>query len=284
MLNHQYVDIFLCGGASSSDYISVRDQIRDSLNKLNNIRVLYPEDLFIEMLKDKKYNLLDLESFLADNSDIICIVCESAGSLVELGAFTNNEKTVNKVVALIDSKRKRDKSFIMLGPIKLLQKHAEDKVLFYDPENLKEALDKLSKSFKKQSRKNGFYDKSVNNKAINTLIGLHYFIPILLYFHKSIGSDDLSNNLKVLLKNKEHCVKHFDTLFRPALKLLYKDNYIVKTIKEDIVVYSLTEKGYMEVNRLLGGLKIENKDMLYDGIRFDIMRNRYYNGTTASPR
>ena len=59
--------------------------------------------------KDKESDLLSLEKFLADNCDIICIICESAGSLVELGAFTNNDATVGKVIAVIEEKRKKIK-------------------------------------------------------------------------------------------------------------------------------------------------------------------------------
>ncbi len=61
----------------------------------------------MEFLNRKKYDLLALESFLADNSDLILIVCESPGSFAELGAFVNNESTLNKVVVLIQKKYKK---------------------------------------------------------------------------------------------------------------------------------------------------------------------------------
>lgn len=47
----------------------------------------------MELLSRKKYDLFTLENFLAENSDLIMIVCESPGSFTELGAFTSNEKT-----------------------------------------------------------------------------------------------------------------------------------------------------------------------------------------------
>lgn len=77
----------------------------------------------IEILnKTKDADLLSYEQFLASNSHVIVIICESAGSLVELGAFTNNEYTVDKVIAAVDKKLAKHKSFIMLGPIKYLKK------------------------------------------------------------------------------------------------------------------------------------------------------------------
>ena len=69
--------------------------------------------MLIEVLNETKdADLLSYEQFLANNSHMIVIVCESAGSLVELGAFTNNEYTVDKVIASVDKKRTKDKSFI----------------------------------------------------------------------------------------------------------------------------------------------------------------------------
>ena len=81
--------IFLCGGA---DKRHIRNKIRIQL-ETNGLQVLYPEDLFMDMLnRDKKADLLEYENLLASNSDIVCIICESMGSAVELGAFIQNEK------------------------------------------------------------------------------------------------------------------------------------------------------------------------------------------------
>lgn len=126
----QYIIVFLCGGASTKTNKYIRDKIRVLLENekrryswLLPIKVFYPEDLLIEVLnKTKDADLLSYEQFLANNSHIIAIICESPGSLVELGAFTNNEYTVNKVIAAVEKKKAKYKSFIMLGPIKYLKK------------------------------------------------------------------------------------------------------------------------------------------------------------------
>lgn len=278
-MKHRYIDVFLCGGASSNKYTSIRDKIRDELKGYRNIRILYPEDLFIEMLNNNKdYDLLSLERFLADNCDVICIVCESAGSLVELGAFTNNENTVDKVIALIEEKRKRQKSFIMLGPVKILRKKSKDRVIFYNEEldGIKEKLKKIFEKNKSIQEKGG---EEADYKPINTLIGLYYFIPIILYFFKNLNVEVLTGSLKFLFNEKGYSSVDFDTLFRPALKLLYKDKYISKNIKEGLIVYSLTENGYRQVNELLGEINIKNKNTLYDRIRFGIIRNKYYHSS-----
>jgi hypothetical protein len=272
-MNQNYIDVFLCGGASRKNKISVRDKIRDGLSKFENIRILYPEDLFIDMLnKNKEYDLLSLEGFLADNCDIICIVCESAGSLVELGAFTNNDNTVDKVIALVQEYRKRQKSFIMLGPVKILKKKGNERVIFYN-EHLEGINEKLKKTFinnKINGKKDGSY------KPINTLIGLYYFIPIVLYFFKKIDMEVLTTSIKFLFQNKGYPLEDFDTLFRPSLKLLYKDKYISKNFLEEKTTYTLTEKGYRMINKSLGKTNIKDKNTLCDRIRFGIINNKYY--------
>ena len=100
-IQHGNIDLFLCGAASTKEKTSYRDIIRGKLEDNANLSILYPEDMFMEMLNRKKYDLLTLEKFLASNSDIILIVCESPGSFTELGAFVNNSETLEKVVVLL---------------------------------------------------------------------------------------------------------------------------------------------------------------------------------------
>lgn len=276
-MNQNYIDVFLCGGASSNKYTSIRDKIRVGLlQKYKNIRILYPEDLFIEMLNiNKDYDLLSLEKFLANNCDIICIVCESAGSLVELGAFTNNDDTVDKVIALIEEKRKRQKSFIMLGPVKILKKKGKDRVIFYN-EELDEINEKLKKIFEKMKSLQTKAMQSEKYKPINTIVGLHNFIPIILYFFKKIDVEILTGSLKFVFQKLGYSIDDFDTLFRASLKLLYKEKYISKNIEVGRIIYTLTENGYRQVNESLGEINIKDKNVLYDRIRFGIISNEYY--------
>ncbi|MBD8005214.1 retron St85 family effector protein [Bacillus norwichensis] len=279
-INQNYVDVFLCGGASSLVKKSIRDQVRDEMKKYSNIRILYPEDMFIEMLnKYKNYDLLSLEGFLADNSDIICIVCESAGSLVELGAFTNNGKTVNKVVAVIDEKRKRDNSFIMLGPIKILQKISKKNVLFYNENDITTLERDLNKRFNinRSKREEIISNRSSNNKALNTIIGMYYFIPLLLYFYKDLSSDKIVDLISYLMEKNEYEVKDFNTTYRASLKLLHKDKYLNKHVVQGDTRFSLTEKGYKNTNDLLNSVEMPNRTKLYDKIRFGIIKEQYYN-------
>ncbi|MDO8160447.1 hypothetical protein FKQ51_24650 [Bacillus toyonensis] len=277
-INQLTVDVFLCGGTSNAKHISTRDKVRKGMNALKDIRIHYPEDLFQEILnKNKEHDLLSLERFLAKNCDVICIVCESDGSLVELGAFTNNEETVNKVIAVIEEKRKKDKSFLMLGPIKRLKKTNKNQVFFYNPNKVEELNMQLRQAFRKNKIKNIRDKKQSINKTMNTITGLYYFIPIMLYFFNKLSIEIIIDFLKFLFRENNYELDEFDTLFRSSLKLLHKDKYISKSFSEGELVYLLTEKGFKNVNKILGSVDIKNKTILYDRIRFGIMKREYYN-------
>lgn len=273
-INQNYVDVFLCGGASNnSNYI--RDEVKTNLEKLKNVRILYPEDLFIEMLyKDKQTDLLSLEKFLADNCDIICIICESPGSLVELGAFTNHN-TLDKVIAVIEKKHQKDKSFIMLGPIKLIKKQGKDNVIFYSKDKLFELTDKLKKRLRSKKSNHSGLKPAVDKRSINSIIGLYYFIPVVLYFFSSLEPLILTAYLKYLFKEKNYTKTEFDTLFRSSLKLLYKDKFIQKNNIRSNDFYKLTDRGYTNIINVLNDVNIRNKSKLYDSMRFGIMNEKY---------
>ena len=69
--NTGVIDVFLCGG---TDKISIRNTLRLYLLKNKGRRVLYPEDLFLELLNiNKEYNLF-LQAFymsLLTNKELI---------------------------------------------------------------------------------------------------------------------------------------------------------------------------------------------------------------------
>lgn len=272
-LKNETTDIFLCGGASFKGNLSIRDKLRNSLLLEKNIRILYPEDLFIDMMnRDKNYDLLSLEKFLAHNSDYIFIVCESAGSLVELGAFTNNEQTVGKVIAIFDEKRRRDKSFIMLGPAKILRKQGNEHIIFYnDPEDLK-------KKVIKNLRQLNFNNKKfrTHKKPLDNLMGLYHYLIIVLYFYQKLELNDLKKSLIMLYEEKKYNVQDFETLFRPTLKLLYKNKFLVKTNIDGKSIYSLTNKGVNNALKYIHNSNINGRNRLFDSVRFDIMKYDYY--------
>jgi predicted RNA-binding protein YlxR (DUF448 family) len=268
-INQYYLDVFLCGGAGKSEEF-LRDLVRDNLKVYKNIRIMYPEDLFVEQInKNKDYDLLSLERFLAKNCEVICVICESPGSLVELGAFVNNQETFEKVVAVVEERKKKERSFIMLGPIRMIQKKNKKNVIYYKRNDVKDLNAKLVKNFR-QSRPNS------KEKPINTIIGSYYFIKLLLFFYKTLTYKEVTLFIKFLYGDNKYPLSDFNTTFNSALKLLFKDKTITKSMSGNQSSYMLTSKGYKEVNKIIRNLNTNNKNYMIDQIRFGIIKEKYY--------
>lgn len=274
--DEQYIIVFLCGGASYKGKKSLRDKMRVLLENDKGkyysqlpIKIFYPEDLLIEVLnKTKGADLLSYEQLMANNSNIIAIICESAGSLVELGAFTNNEYTVNKVIAAVDKKRAKDKSFIMLGPIKYLKRKSKLNVVEYGNDEL-EFSHRLSQSIREK------YVKSTKNRdmSLSTIVGMHYFIQLLLYFFKTLNSKELVEIIQYIGKEYNVTLDNFNVIFNAALKLLFQDKQIVKMSTPRYSSYQLTRKGYKAMEKAIYNCTIRG---VCDKIRIDIMYYNFY--------
>lgn len=265
--------IFLCGGA---DKYHIRDKIRSQLER-NELQVLYPEDLFIDMLnRDKKSDLLEYENLLANNSHIVCIICESMGSAVELGAFVQNEQLLQKLIVCINQKYARDKSFIMMGPVKHLQKNSKSSVLVYKEKQPEVLGDELVKKFKRLQRLSRRRSEILSFEQLAAYIS---FIPIITYFYKSVKRKEIHKNLKVLLKEQGELPKNYNQLFNASIKYLIKSGKMV--IKFDDFrsdeTLSLSPKGYMETLNILSSSLAVDKTKLQDKIRCAILQRELNN-------
>lgn len=274
-IQHGNIDLFLCGAASTKEKISYRDIIRSKLEDNSNLSILYPEDMFMEMLNRKKYDLLTLEKFLANNSDIILIVCESPGSFTELGAFVNNSDTLEKVVILLQTKYKNTKSFIRLGPVEHVRMKNKNSIIYFN-HNIDEAIDKIKKYLKNRFRYLGYKRKESKIKDLNLISGQYYFIILLLYFYQELSVKMLVDNLKKLYKMKYN-IEEFDIIYSSAIKRLFKEGLIKKEEpSEKVIQYKLTDKGYDFASLLLSYVSLENRTRAIDKIRLKIMYSQYY--------
>lgn len=277
-IQHSNVDLFLCGGASDKSKISNRDELRKRLEKNKKLSIFYPEDMFMELLSRKKYDLFTLENFLAENSDLIMIVCESPGSFVELGTFTSNKKTLDKLVVLIQKKYKNDKSFIMQGPVRYIESHNKRNVIYFnnDLDDMGQAVEGyLSSKYwiyssRKFARKYGRYTKD-----INLISGQFYFILLLLYFYNEIETKEMNEAVRHIYNIRDFETDRFEILYTAALKRLYKERMLVKNVKNGAYFYSLSKKGYYAVKDLLKDVMVDNRDKLINGIRLDIISAQY---------
>lgn len=264
--------VFLCGGANKEN---IRNQTRAILEK-KHLQVLYPEDLFIEMLnRNKKADLLEYENFLAENADIICVICESMGSAVELGAFVQNQKIRDKMVVVINQKFSRDKSFIMMGPVKHIKKEYVDRVVFYKKDELDDLGKKLHKCFRKIHKKT-YFNKERSFDKLSAYIA---FIPMVVYFYKEIERKQLFHGLKEFLKDLNSLPPQYNELFNVAIKYLLKTGILVTDYcqSKNETVIALSDKGDIEIHGVLSQSIASEKTILHDRIRCAILKEQLNN-------
>lgn len=274
-IQHGNIDLFLCGAASTKEKTSYRDIIRKKLENDTGLTILYPEDMFMEMLNRKNYDLLTLEKFLANNSDIILIVCESPGSFTELGAFVNNGETLDKVVVLLQTKYKNAKSFIRQGPIEFVKRKNNDNVIYFN-NNIDEAVDMIKKYLKRRFRNLRHNGQESKLKDINLISGQFYFIILLLYFYQELDVNTLGEVLRYLY-NKKYSAEEFNIIRSSAMKRLFKEGLIKKEESSvKVIHYKLTDKGYGFANLLISYVSLENRTKIINKVRLKIMYSQYY--------
>ena len=263
---------FLCGGADKNN---IRNSVKNLLSK-KQFQILYPEDLFMEMLnRDKRSDLLEYENFLADNADVICIICESMGSAVELGAFVQNENIRKKLVVAINQKYSRDKSFIMMGPVKHIQKEYVDRVVLYKKDELDDLGKKLYKCFRKIHKKT-YFNKE---RSFNQLSAYIAFIPMVVYFYKEIERKQLFHGLKEFLKDLNSLPPQYNELFNVAIKYLLKTGVLITDYcqSKNETVIALSDKGDIEIHGVLSQSIASEKTILHDRIRCAILKEQLNN-------
>ncbi|MGC2421970.1 MAG: retron St85 family effector protein [Candidatus Acidiferrales bacterium] len=148
------ISIFLCGGADGADH-KLRMRLGESLAGLKSkyrYSVYYPEDMFVELvLGHQKQDLLTLENLLARSVSAVAILLQSPGTFTELGAFSNHELLKDKLVVVVDPKRKKAQSFVNSGPLRHLINETSSSVLFLKMDESN--LDALVKDVAEASRK-----------------------------------------------------------------------------------------------------------------------------------
>lgn len=262
------IDVFLCGAASTKKKTSYRDLLRNELKKAKRVSILYPEDLFMELLNRKKYDLLTLERLLATNSDYIVIVCESPGSFTELGAFVNNSETVDKVIVLLQTKYKNAKSFIRQGPVEYVRSKEKRRVIYYNADIL-EASEKIKKIL--YNKNNSGKKQKDSFKDLNIISGQYNFVLLLLYFYKTLTVKKLVSYIKSVYEAKEFDMSDFDMIYTAAIRRLFKEGLIKKYNSDNDTGYMLTDKGYDSAMALLSYVELKGKTKIFDKIRMKIL-------------
>lgn len=127
------VFIFLCGANKSPEMPHpVRDVLLEYARKhFTSFRFFKAEEIFEALSGESKTDLLTLEDKIADYSDCVIIICESASAFAELGAFTHSNQLVKQVLIINDRKFRDASSFITRGPVAKANKKSKFKPVLY---------------------------------------------------------------------------------------------------------------------------------------------------------
>ncbi len=278
-IKYKELDLFLCGGMSTRSKSSHRDILRKRI-KADNINILYPEDLFMEMLNKRQYDLLTMEEVLACNSDIIVIIPESPGSFAELGAFSQNKLIAKKLLVFQHNKFKRTRSFISQGPIDYMNRRYKGSVYYFN-EDMNQTAAILNKILKKRFKLYNKYSPDIIFKDINQLTGILSFSLLLMFFYDNIKLQQFEKTLKNMYN--EFCSDidnnnekdYFKIIYHAAVKLMLKRGLIEKKDISGVSYYSLSNKGYSKAKTLLDSVELDKRTYIINRIRLNIMNDQF---------
>ena len=266
-LSNNHTDIFLCGKNLREPSPNIRGDIYENLKNDENLMIFFPEKVFSEYFNiNKDADYLELENLLAENVDFVCIVCESVGAFVELGAFANSPNLKEKLIILNDKNFKDELSFINMGPIKHLKKFNKNSVIYYDDEA---DINKICKNLKSKFKAN--LKENDPPKAIDKITGMFYFISILLYFLGKLNKNKLRVFVKYVVDNLEKKNESFDFLatYNATEKSLFNFKF-VKNINNNSL--GITDLGKKFVFDLIH----KKTKSIYNKVISDIIKYKYY--------
>ena len=254
------INIFLCG-SSISNSNNIRSKLYDSLHDVRNVNIVFPEWLFSDLLDHQDYDLLSLEKELANNVDIIILPLEGFGTIAELGVFAAFPNIKEKVIAINLAKYKRKRSFINLGPIKLIKRANQNNVIYYKESEQDSMIDTVVKRVK-------YIKKREQKDNVENLFNLSRFMLFLIGAFQPISKDELAGMIMNWNPNIQ------DYYMDPCINILVKNNRICSENRNYITYFKLSEEGHEYVfdNVLKYVGKIKYFSNLRTGILFNKLR------------
>ncbi len=247
--------VFLCGGAIENEH-NGRSKMASIFNKHSKYELLYPEDIFDDLLAGPgQHSLLHLENILADGVDAIVLFPESPGSFAEIGAFSNNPRLAQKLIVISDKNYKSQKSFINYGPYRLIRESKTGAVLHCNYKDLDD-IDLGKKLYRNVNDRITRIKKShpVQKDVTNILEIEHFILPCIYLI------DD--TNFRTLTKLIEFATdedpKFCEIAIKSSLGRLASKRFISRTSDG----YNVTSEGASYVrstfnNRALDKVRLE---------------------------
>ncbi|OPJ55473.1 retron St85 family effector protein [Clostridium chromiireducens] len=264
-LNNEKISVCLLG-ANAKDAYNLRNRLRNKLiqNKYytNKIDVYYPEEIFSDLLYNKKIDLLSLENLLAKSIDVFIICLEGDGAIAELGAFTNHDVLSKKLIVVIDEKYKKQRSFIRNGPIRYLElKRKPNPILWFNYQE--RDIDRLTISVRNLVSKISLNSEVERN--LHNPIAAEEFLLLVIYILDSVSSSELINYINEI--GNPETKEIASIVCTGAISSLFRQREVLRKNNE----YKLTKIGYDRIIKLLQSSKRKQLIGLVDNLRIDYM-------------
>lgn len=258
--------VFLCG-ADITQKDKIRFKIAEALKWRFWADIIFPEDIFDELLySSKTKDLLSLEGLLADSVDAIVLIPESPGSFSELGAFANDDLLRSKLICIVDKKYKKDKSFINQGPLRLVKKANPFGLIFIDPDDIDEEIEKLISSLRKMKKTSAKRGDKIS------LLQLENFLLPSIYLLEPVSKETLVSLVASATEDKSNSFQTTTT----ALTILIKKKQIQLTVNG----YKLTTLGletFFAFQKTKSRIKRQDEIIEIDNLRLEILNLKYRN-------
>lgn len=217
--------VFLCG-ADIKNSDTGRSRMADLFSEFTRYEIHYPEDLFEDLLAGQGNSLLSLENLLADSVDVIVIFPESAGSLVELGAFANNERLVKKLICLPEKKYRNKKSFINYGPHRLIRSSKTGKVIPINYDDLSLNPHKFSIYYEVDQAIRKIVKSNPVQTGVANILEAEGFVLSIIFIADNVSNVELYKLLKAAAGHDDRLC---EIAVRSALGRLIKKRLIIRT-------------------------------------------------------
>jgi hypothetical protein len=136
--------VFVCGPGLTSGRVDIRNMARKALERMQNVTVVYGEEIENEHSYSRRgMDLQTLEARFAHDVDFTLLILESAGSIAELGTFTQLPHLQDRLVVLVPNNFFREESYIARGPLSLLSKRNPQNIIYFDSSRQSDVLDRV---------------------------------------------------------------------------------------------------------------------------------------------
>lgn len=191
--------ILLCGGkidVSAAEPPSLREAFSRVFYKdpsYKRFTLLMAEDVNAFFPEGKYDDILSFEADIAQIAEVIVLFSESIGSAAEFGAFAMVEEIALRMLAVLDDKHYEQRSFITLGPVRLLEHQFGDNsvcvltrsdiripgvpdITGIDLDTFQKRMSAAINKRRSASREHTTFDKARSGHIVKLIVGLiqHY--------------------------------------------------------------------------------------------------------------